>query len=880
MEIRDDVTAISPIGRYGSRAVVTGNTITLDTVKGYLRDCGYATGLLRNDFHFGRDQVVDLACFAHRPADARSACITVLWNTESNASNKDAVIACREVGAPVVFVHDKQNLEFWQQTLDDAKRIDTVPAAKIRAFFQHRRKELSPDAVYRAKTWGRFDEHSQLKFVDVGLMPVIEREIGDHLSNLVERVVRNLRKTVWTTKREITSSEGHWLVKSAFWLLAAKILQDKGVHGFVTLDWSNVSDVFRRIAKHYDSRTDAQSPITIQGRRQINALENAAETIAQSGHLGHVTTESLAYVYENTLIDKEARVKLGTHSTPPYLVDYLVAKLIPWIEKIPPEQRDVFEPACGHAAFMVSAMRMLKALPTDKQGEQKQFLRKHLHGCEIDSFALEIARLSVTLADIPNPNGWDLHNMDMFASDILTEQASKSTILLTNPPFGNFTPAEKAKYLRKGFPVQYTNKAAEVLGRTLPALRPGAVFGVVVPQGFLHSKNAVDVRKFMVEHFDIAEICLFPDRIFTFSDAESAIILGRRLTHYKGASTVSYRRVREADAKRFKLDYVVTTKRSIPNNRFSPDNDWNMRVPDLDEVWNCLVRFPNLATIADVGKGFEFKGRDLPQNAVTIFPPNEPRLGVAGFHRWRRNLAIHELPVRVRMNLDSAVIRTPGTGTTTGKPQVLLNYAPVGRGPWRLKALIDRTGHAVTSRFTTVRPKSKDVPLEYLWAILNSPIANAYAYDHSLKRDVLVGLMKDMYLPDASPDHMERVATAAREYLRAAKPHPGTLSSSRAKDHARQLLLQVDAEVLRLYALPPILERQILDLFAGQQRVGVSFRFERYFPEDFEPWFSLHEYLSEDYRRSTAGALRAIHEDVTSPKLLEAMRRATEDFKE
>ena len=36
-------------------------------------------------------------------------------------------------------------------------------------------------------------------------------------------------------------------------------------------------------------------------------------------------------------------------------------------------------------------------------------------------------------------------------------------------------------------------------------------------------------------------------------------------------------------------------------------------------------------------------------------------------------------------------------------------------------------------------------------------------------------------------------------------------------------MLQIDAEVLRLYDLPPRLERQILDLFAGWERQGVPF---------------------------------------------------------
>ena len=87
-----------------------------------------------------------------------------------------------------------------------------------------------------------------------------------------------------------------------------------------------------------------------------------------------------------------------------------------------------------------------------------------------------------------------------------------------------------------------------MLSRTLPHLRPGAVFGVVVPQGFLYSTQAAALRAFMTRNFEIAEICLFPDKIFTFSDMESAILLGRRARKPRlAAYRVHYRQVREPD---------------------------------------------------------------------------------------------------------------------------------------------------------------------------------------------------------------------------------------------------------------------------------------------------------------------------------------------
>jgi hypothetical protein len=305
-----------------------------------------------------------------------------------------------------------------------------------------------------------------------------------------------------------------------------------------------------------------------------------------------------------------------------------------------------------------------------------------------------------------------------------------------------------------------------------------------------------------------------------------------------------------------------------------------MRIPDLDEIWTWLGGLARMGDLADVGKGLSYKAKEkLPRGVQTI--SDGPFKGaVRGFARFERNLCTHSLPAEKWMNLDPSVIRDAGTGTKTGCPQILLNYARVSRGPWRLKALIDRDGHAVTSNFISIRPKSASWPLEFVWAVCNSPLANAYIYAYTMKRHVLVHFVRSMPIPNVSDVSIERISTAARSYIRAVTESPSPLSSGINEVTARDSLMRLDAEVLRLYGLPPRLERQLLDLFAGWPRSGVPFVFERYFPEDFEPCFHLYDYLSEEYRASTAEKLRERHKDVTSPTLLAALKEAVDAFKE
>ena len=385
-------------------------------------------------------------------------------------------------------------------------------------------------------------------------MPIVEEQVGESLGQLIERVIGELKRSLgW---HDIDDFQGKWLIQTTFWLISAKILHDKQVDGFGALDLRNVTQVFGRVGQHYET-----TPLAIGSKKKLEALEEAARLIRQFSSLVLTTTEALAHVYENTMISSETRSALGTHSTPSFLVDYIVGNLADWVKEIPVNERSVFEPACGHAAFLVSAMRLLTELfPAEKAAPSKrrQYLRTRLHGIDVDSFALELARLSLTLTDIPNPDGWDLQCQDMFENNHLETRAKTNTILLANPPFENFTAQQASDYAKENHRIQFFNKSAEMLSRTIPHLPTNGVFGVVLPQTLLHSDNAAPLRKFLITQCELKEVCLFPDKVFQFSDSESTVIIGRRKSPAVQQLT-RYRRVRERDFPFFRAEYRSTS---------------------------------------------------------------------------------------------------------------------------------------------------------------------------------------------------------------------------------------------------------------------------------------------------------------------------------
>jgi hypothetical protein len=809
---------------------------------------------------------VPLLAFADRPFDARTASIAVLASQQFLEAD---VAAVRPLGAPIVFACLPNYYQVWTQSSTGPRFQSRLTPRELAGFFERHHDDLAPEAIYRAKVWGRLEHSFQLEFVDAGFLPLIEDEAGHKLTQLVEVVVADTKSRLgWTT---ISDEDGRWLLKATFWLLAGKILQDKRVRGFIGLNLTDVEEVYARLAKHYNSQTPR--PVQLSNRKREDALIGAAKQIKAFGHCGLVSTEALVRLYESALIDRTVRQKLGTHSTPTWLVDYIVGKLRPWVEQdIAVEDRRVFEPACGHAGFLIAAMRLLsELLPSDWHQPRRTYLRERLHGLEIDSFALEIARLSLTLADVPNPNGWALTEADMFKGDLLERGVRDATIVLGNPPFESFPPGRTPDGC-------LTNKAAETFRRVVEHLPPGGMFGFVLPQTFLHAKQAADVRKLLLRDYEVGEIDLFADKVFRYGEPESTVLIGRRTgAGRRRATTIRYQRIREWQIEEFSNKYRPSSAVEVSQSSLSNSASYSLLVPDLHEIWEVLAGLPRLGSLADIGKGLEHKGksdRTLPSGIVRESEVQLKGL-TQGFAGWVENQFTHELPEPIWLNLNPDVIQSPRRGTTIGKPQVLLNYARVSRTAWRLKALIDEEGHPVTTDFLVVRPTLPALVLPVIWAILNSPVANAYAYCYSSKRHVLTGDICQMPVPDTAQQDFTKLKQAVNEYLVAAKTATaGTDLKSRPRKNgadkrqmqfslagvefsevetpgkeANQEALEflhwrVDAEVLRLYHLPAPMERKLLDLFSGVRRRGVPFEQTEYFPKGFTDLERLDDLLA------------------------------------
>jgi hypothetical protein len=356
------------------------NTRTGELIRRCLRVCRYHDDLVEEDYILGLDRNIPFIAFAHRPHDARSSCIAFL--PESRTPRED-VAGLHELGVPLAFFVGINSWEMWSLRSDGPQRVRSVPLKEVEQFFGDNKEDFAPGSVFRAKTWARAEGARQLDYVDTGLLPIVEKEAGERLRQLFEEMLTHTMEALDMKPLGLAEADAHWMMKANFWLLAGKLLRDKQVPKFTRLDLNDVQNVFDRVAEHYDAKR-----VRVNGR--LTALRGAAAVAANFSSFRSISTETLGALYEEALLSDRTRKLWSVHRTPAYLVDFMLAKLSRWMDKdIGIQNCRVFEPGCGHAPFLVGAVRLLSDLLPDKiasdRTARRQFLRSHIGGCDRDA---------------------------------------------------------------------------------------------------------------------------------------------------------------------------------------------------------------------------------------------------------------------------------------------------------------------------------------------------------------------------------------------------------------------------------------------------------------------------------------------------------------
>ena len=820
----------------------TNGVDTRSAVLAGLDRLGYRGALLARNYGFcdyfitGRpERRAVAAAFGQTPISYDSALIGVV---ESNgARGTDLVDQYRALGAPVILEIDQNEIREWAVSRfpNGHALISTHASERIGELFIERATDWQPPEFLRAKNIGVFRWEPQLTLFS-GLIPELEEEIQEKLDPLLHDTLSQTQRVY----RETTGkdADSRQLFKLAFWLLTVKVFRDRQVAGFDELDASDgADDLLAALAAHYKT----EPPKLLNN----DARQAAASRIWGQLDFRNLSVEVLSQIWSSLLVDDETRDRLGIHRTSRTIVRHIVDR-IPFAPS-GDDRRIVFEPCCGSGVFLVGAMNALRhQLFGMTPQERHEYYVKHFAGLEKDPFGVEISRLALTLADFPNPGGWDVQEGDVFKPLDLRPYVRRAGVVLCNPPFRDFKPTDKAAY-----GARTSRQPEELLNRVLDDLPPEGVLGFVLPRIVVSGSGYAQVRQRLAERFSSIDLTILPDRAFDRADAEVALLVATEPLPHKATRIFN---LKVHDSSEAWNSFVRSHNGSggYETLKTPQEAKESLAVPELPEVWKYLRTYPTLSEL------LEQRGRGVRWNQPMKAGKNETGFRnvvvrsteAEGFRKGippKADLCQFERPQIKYLDFREKHRQFGAFDLPWDKPKVILNKTTKSRGRWRIAAIPDTDKLACYQTHIALWPTA-DVDVAVLAAILNSPVPNAFVSTRAGKTDITIELLDRVPMPYLTASQAEEIRSLVRRYQKA-------IGSVLVKaEDAAELLLDIDAAILAGYRLPPRIEHELLAWFRGHPR-PVNHSQKEYFPKESQIYFSLSERRSPDFERATASEI-------------------------
>ena len=803
---------------------------TLAQIKQGFRNLGYVGGLLQEDYQFAdcsgpgiTVNSVDLAAFAQEPTTYRNASFGV---TISNGlAGADFIQRYRPLGAPQILEIGNGLISRWGVLGHGTPELlQEITPGQLPELFAEHAHNWSPEVILRLKSSDQVA--TQLDFVDLDLLPMLEYEVRTKLDRLLRDTVTLATRT-FSGKGRFANENYPKLFRLIFRLIAAKVFADRQHQG----DWTNDDprSVVASVEQFY-ARNSALEPVL----DHFDTQQAVWERIKNTFHFQNLSVDSLAYVYENTLVTPETRKIYGIHSTPPAVAEYIVRKLP--FEDLAREQRRVFEPFSGHSVFLVAAMQRLRELlpPTMGPDERHNYFVRMLSGIEIDDFAREVAQLSLMLADYPNPDGWRLHREDAFLSDHFDNELKYANVVLCNPPFELFDSDQRARYKD----LQSVWKPAEILHRVL--LNPPDLLGFVLPKVFMIGNGYSTLRSRIGRAYSSIQLLALPDRVFQHSDTETVLLIAsggsKPSVHLTTGEVYTWER---------KASYSVRPSYEVHREVENAEETFSESIsnPLLPEVWNATSQMPRLRDFCSIHRGIEY---NVPFRANQHMLESQERFpgSVQGIRIVKDSVEPYLINRTVFLDVSPDRMRTNAHELPWHEPKLVVNASRLSRGPWKISASLDSVGLTCYRNFHGVW-SSNGLPLEVLAAVLNGPVANAFVSTRRATRYIRVQSLNDIPVPPMDELQQENISSLVLQYLRVrGQWEADPIGSSNAHQECVDAFMAIDAEVLKLYGLPITAERKLLDHFRSHSRPG-PLKLPEYFPEALEQHVPPHSYISE-----------------------------------
>ncbi len=524
-------------------------------------------------------------------------------------------------------------------------------------------------------------------------------------------------------------------------IIAAVIIEHKTNYNNIN---HNIIDILKKYEKKYNDYFKKET-IYKYGEEFIISLYNELD---REISYRNINSDILSSFYEDSLFTdnkneiREIKEKFGNYYTPDILARDMI-NAIP-IELIPENDRYILDGTCGCGSLLHQAFYRLKnLLPETMSNEKKHnYLTKMIEGIDIDIFAKELTKLSFLLISLPFGNGWNIISQDML---IINSWKNRPNIIIANPPFG-------AKDHKEQKAIKFCNKYIDIL-------KENGYMAIVLPQSILTIKAASNLRKRILDEFDILEIWNFPGGIFKNNCPTVVMILHKIKEKQRNPlilKTVSVEK---------KENYLTTHEYSeqyVMKNyeQWLQNENYVYEISPLYDI--CTFIRKNNKKLGNVTNIVDGIILNLEKNKDKI--SEKPNKGYVPFLSNAKNMQAYKsndteifLKYDIKENYNGENRLRFQSKELFEAEKVLVKRSSTAGEKKCVIANIDRTGNFVKNSFGVIVPKKQLITLEEIVALLNSDLINAYARMKDVKRSLDIKTINEIPVPNFSKKQTQEI---------------------------------------------------------------------------------------------------------------------------
>lgn len=407
-----------------------------------------------------------------------------------------------------------------------------------------------------------------------------QRRLGDSFQEGIDAALRIVDSTSSSSSR--SEIKGH-TIRFAIAYLGARILQDKNFFGSSNVvkaeDPLGLLDRMVEVTNGFFRRARTSADYVPDRVRQELAIymgNRVSFVLTDHRDVGRLYEEAIKKLPRELGSDDWG--DLNRHYTPVKLAERMLEALP--IERLPPEERYIFDPAAGSGSLILAATSRLAGMRDIPTGEdRKEYLRSHVFGNDLDRYASLVAQLRYFLASeslgvasetsqiadiLPFPSSFTNEDYQTIDKDNLLV---RPRIIVANPPFaieGNI------------------QKSAAFVEQATNWLQDGDQFAFILPSSFLTGGNKFDIstaRKNLAAKCNLFEILQCPEGTVGIDARQDVCLILGTISSNKDFYTITKSVISRAEAFAVREDGYLGSSRIV---KVSPSSDLsNVTAPKI-----------------------------------------------------------------------------------------------------------------------------------------------------------------------------------------------------------------------------------------------------------------------------------------------------------